>query len=408
MASINRGFIFSCLILITILGFGEGKRVVVLAFEDHSQFDSPTGCGCIPAGGLLGKIFGGTKKRTDWDLSAGFRTLLNRKLAQTQIYEPITQDEIMDGIAKLQISRKSIMSSAESRDQLLKELNAEVIIIGDVRKFNQERVRANASRSLIEGNTGNASNSMRNMPLGYMTGYEMIGYLYSATVDLNADFFGTAGRKIATRKISARKRHQLGGAKMAAFEAVTTEQGSEFRFGQSPASEEKKRLRPIVDPAILRKIGFGSPTFDRTLFGLATDEVLGKVVQALREVIGPELIADNLNSGSKDSWKTVTKEIAGKIIYADLENPDQCYINIGSARNIAVQQKLEVNAAEPLVDPDTNEILGYLSRKIGIIEVTEIQTDRLSKVRIIEGFGKIKKGDEVKVIKVEEPEKEET
>ena len=214
------------------------------------------------------------------------------------------------------------MSSAESRDQLLKELNAEVIIIGDVRKFNQERVRANASRSLIEGNTGNASNSMRNMPLGYMTSYEMIGYLYSATVDLNADFFGTAGRKIATRKISARKRHQLGGAKMAAFEAVTTEQGSEFRLGQSPASEEKKRLRPIVDPAILRKIGFGSPTFDRTLFGLATDEVLGKVVQALREVIGPELIADNLNSGSKDSRKTVTKEIAGKIIYADLENPD--------------------------------------------------------------------------------------
>ena len=408
MPFIIRGFICFCLILITTLGFGGGKRVVVLAFEDHSRFDSPTGCGCIPTGGVLGKIFGGTKRRTDWDLSAGFRVLLNRKLAQTQVYEPITQDEIMDGMAKLRISRKSVMSSAKSRDQLLKELNAEVIIIGDVRKFNQERVRANASRSLIEGNTGNASNSMRNMPLGYMTGYEMIGYLYSATVDLNADFFGTAGRKIATRKISARKRHQLGGAKMAAFEAVTTEQGSEFRFGQSPASEEKKRLRPIVDPAILRKIGFGSPTFDRTLFGLATDEVLGKVVQALREVIGPELIADNLNSGSKDSRKTVTKEIAGKIIYADLENPDQCYINIGCARNIAVHQKLEVNAAEPLVDPDTNEILGYLSRKIGIIEVTEIQTDRLSKVRIIEGFGKIKKGDEVKVIKVEEPEEEET
>ena len=408
MPFIIRGFICFCLILITTLGFGGGKRVVVLAFEDHSRFDSPTGCGCIPTGGVLGKIFGGTKRRTDWDLSAGFRTLLNRKLAQTQVYEPITQDEIMDGMAKLRISRKSVMSSAKSRDQLLKELNAEVIIIGDVRKFNQERVRANASRSLIEGNTGNASNSMRNMPLGYMTGYEMIGYLYSATVDLNADFFGTAGRKIATRKISARKRHQLGGAKMAAFEAGTTEQGSEFRLGQSPASEEKKRLRPIVDPAILRKIGFGSPTFDRTLFGLATDEVLGKVVQALREVIGPELIADNLNSGSKDSRKTVTKEFAGKIIYADLENPDQCYINIGSARNIAVQQKLEVNAAEPLVDPDTYEILGYLSRKIGIIEVTEIQTDRLSKVRIIEGFGKIKIGDEVKVIKVEEPEEEET
>ena len=404
MPFIIRGFICFCLILITTLGFGGGKRVAILSFEDHSRFDSPTGCGCIPTGGLIGKIFGGTKRRTDWDLSSGFRILLNRKLAQTQVYEPITQDEIMDGMAKLRISRKSVMSSAKSRDKLLKELNAEVIIIGDVRKFNQERVRANASRSLIEGSTGSAGKSMHNMPLGYMTGYQMVGYAYFATVNLNADFFGVSGEKIATRKVSARKQHQLGGAKIAAFEAITTEQGSEFRLGQSPKSEEKKKLRPIVNPALLRKIGFGSPTFDRTLFGLATDEALEKTVLALREIIGPELITDNLNTGSKNLQKPVTKAIAGKIIYADPENPDQCYINIGSAQNVAVQQKLEVITAEPLVDPDTSEVLGYLSKKIGMIEVTEIQTDRLSKVRIIEGFGKIKKGDEVKTTKVEDPE----
>ena len=404
MPFIIRGFICFCLILITTLGFGGGKRVAILSFEDHSRFDSPTGCGCIPTGGLIGKIFGGTKRRTDWDLSSGFRILLNRKLAQTQVYEPITQDEIMDGMAKLRISRKSVISSAKSRDKLLKELNAEVIIIGDVRKFNQERVRANASRSLIEGSTGSAGKSMHNMPLGYMTGYQMVGYAYFATVNLNADFFGVSGEKIATRKVSARKQHQLGGAKIAAFEAITTEQGSEFRLGQSPKSEERKKLRPIVNPALLRKIGFGSPTFDRTLFGLATDEALEKIVLALREIIGPELITDNLNTGSKNLQKPVTKEIAGKIIYADPENPDQCYINIGSAQNVAVQQKLEVITAEPLVDPDTSEVLGYLSKKIGMIEVTEIQTDRLSKVRIIEGFGRIKKGDEVKTTKVEDPE----
>jgi len=390
--------------LITTLGFGGGKRVAILSFEDHSRFDSPTGCGCIPTGGLIGKIFGGTKRRTDWDLSSGFRILLNRKLAETEVYEPITQDEIMDGMAKLRISRKSVMSSAKSRDKLLKELNAEVIIIGDVRKFNQERVRANASRSLIEGSTGSAGKSMHNMPLGYMTGYQMVGYAYFATVNLNADFFGVSGEKIATRKVSARKQHQLGGAKIAAFEAITTEQGSEFRLGQSPKSEEKKKLRPIVNPALLRKIGFGSPTFDRTLFGLATDEALEKIVLALREIIGPELITDNLNTGSKNLQKPVTKAIAGKIIYADPENPDQCYISIGSAQNVAVQQKLEVITAEPLVDPDTSEVLGYLSKKIGMIEVTEIQTDRLSKVRIIEGFGRIKRGDEVKTTKVEDPE----
>ena len=382
--------------------------MAILSFEDHSRFDSPTGCGCIPTGGLIGKIFGGTKRRTDWDLSSGFRILLNRKLAETGVYEPLTQDEIMDGMAKLRISRRSIMSNAESRDKLLKELNTEVIIIGDVRKFNQERVRANASRSLIEGSSGSTGKNMHNMPLGYMTGYQMVGYVYSATVNLNADFFGVSGEKIATRKVSARKRHQLGGAKIAAFQAVTTEQGSEFRLGQSPKSEEKKKLRPIVDPALLRKIGFGSPTFNRTLFGLATDEALDKIVLALREIIGPELMTDNVNSASKNSQKPVTKEIIGKIIYADPDNPDQCYINIGSAQNVVVQQKLAVSTAEPLVDPDTNEVLGYLSKKIGMIEVTEIQTDRLSKVRIIEGFGKIKKGDEVKAAAVEDPEEKET
>ena len=382
--------------------------MAILSFEDHSRFDSPTGCGCIPTGGLIGKIFGGTKRRTDWDLSAGFRILLNRKLAETEVYEPLTQDEIMDGMAKLRISRRSIMSNAESRDKLLKELNAEVIIIGDVRKFNQERVRANASRSLIEGSSGSTGRNMHNMPLGYMTGYQMVGYAYFASVNLNGDFFVVSGEKIATRKVSARKRHQLGGAKIAAFQAVTTEQGSEFRFGQSPKSEEKKKLRPIVDPALLRKIGFGSPTFNRTLFGLATDEALDKIVLALREIVGPELMTDNVNSASKNSQKRVTKEIIGKIIYADPDNPDQCYINIGSAQNVVVQQKLAVSTAEPLVDPDTNEVLGYLSKKIGMIEVTEIQTDRLSKVRIIEGFGKIRKGDEVKAAAVEDPEEKET
>ena len=129
---------------------------------------------------------------------------------------------------------------------------------------------------------------------------------------------------------------------------------------------------------------------------------------ALREVIGPELVADNLNSASKNSQKPVNREIIGKIIYADPDNPDQCYINIGSAQSVTVQQKLVVSTAEPLVDPDTNEVLGYLSKKIGMIEVTEIQTDRLSKVRIIEGFGKIKKGDEVKAAAVEDPEEKET
>ena len=37
-----------------------GKRIAVLYFENHTQFDSSTGCGCVP--GFIAKIFG-TKKR---------------------------------------------------------------------------------------------------------------------------------------------------------------------------------------------------------------------------------------------------------------------------------------------------------------------------------------------------------
>ena len=123
------------------------KRIAVLYFEDHSRFDSPTGCGCIPS--FIGNMVT-TKKR--WDLEAGFAKMLNRKLVETNVYEPISKDELLDAMASMTLSRQSLRKlDQEQRATLAKRLNADVIVMGDIRTFNQERLRTNASRTLREG-----------------------------------------------------------------------------------------------------------------------------------------------------------------------------------------------------------------------------------------------------------------
>ena len=63
---LNPAFIVAPLIVLLALGFsisngfGASKRIAVLHFNDYSQFDSPTGCGCIP--GIIGEIFSGKKR----------------------------------------------------------------------------------------------------------------------------------------------------------------------------------------------------------------------------------------------------------------------------------------------------------------------------------------------------------
>ena len=102
------------------------KRIAVLYFEDHSRFDSPTGCGCIPSfiGNLISK-----KKR--WDLEAGFAKMLNRKLVETNMYEPVSKDELLDAMALMTLSRHGLKKlNQEQRATLAKHLNADVIVGG--------------------------------------------------------------------------------------------------------------------------------------------------------------------------------------------------------------------------------------------------------------------------------------
>ena len=389
---LTAAIVLCLLILLVPSSFAAPKRVVVLYFEDHSRFDHPTGCGCIPTG-PFGKFFGGRKGHTRWHLKEGFTELLNRKLGQSEVYEPVSQDELLDAMAESGLSRRGLRSDPEKRAQLAKALKVQALIVGDIRKFNQERVKANAGRLIRQGGQGYGSATA-----SYVGGVQLMGSLYVASIQLEMQFFGTSGTEIDNPKIAARKQHQIGGTRIGPFEAVVTEQGTELQFGQSPGL--KRNPRPIVAPSELNKIEFGSEQYNKTLFGMATNDALHKIVLALRENIGPALpgaeitVQNNRSkSGQPSPQPTV---IQGSIVYVDSKDPENTYINIGSDKGVTLNQQLRVYTAESLIDPDTGDVLGVIPKQVGVIKVVEVQSDRLSRAQIIEGFGKIKKGDRVR------------
>lgn len=389
------------LILFAPSSFAVPKRVAVLYFEDHSRFDHPTGCGCIPTGPFSG-LFGGRKNHKRWHLKEGFTKLLNRKLEQSEIYEPVSQDELLDAMAETGLSRRAL-SNSKNRAQLVKALKVDALIVGDIRKFNQERVKANAGRLIRQGGQG-----YQGAAASYVGGLQLRGSLYIVSIQLEMQFFGTSGTEIGTPKISARKQHQLGGVNIGPLDGVVTEQGTELQFGQSPGL--KRKPRPIVAPSELNRIEFGSEQYDKTLFGMATDDALHKIVLALRENIGPALPGSDTTVQNQQSQpgqpSPPPSVIQGSIVYVDAEDPENTYINIGSAKGVAIHQQLKVYTTESLVDPDTGDVLGVIPKPVGVIKVVEVQSDRLSRVEIIEGFGTIKKGDRVKQDDAAAPESE--
>ncbi len=372
--------------------FGAPRRIAVLYFNDYSQFDSPTGCGCIP--GVIGEIFSGKKRL--WDLESGFTNLLNRKLNTTGVYELISQDEIRDAMKSLDFSRKDVRKNVEIRKNLAERLKAETLVVGSVRKFGQNRARANASRSLQQG-----SSQRTGLTTSYLTGVQVLGYVYTAYVKLEMEFYGASGKQVAAPEVSASKKHQLGGAQVAAFRAIATEEGTELNFGQSPRAERK--FRPIVRPGEVSSIDFGTPEYDQTLLGMVTDDVLLQVVMELRDHVGPDFTLPSEIAAQKQeeerrrsALRASSGPITGTIIHVDAENQKNAYINVGSAMGVQVQQQLIVFAkGDPLTDPDSGAVIDYIPVEVGKVEVTEVRNDRVSRVNIIEGFGEVKRGHRV-------------
>ena len=381
----------------------SAKRIAVLHFENKSRFDSATGCGCVP--NFIGKIFG-TKKK--WDLEAGFPTLLNRRLAETIVYQPVSRDELLDTMAKMNLSRHNLKKLNKSqRAELAKHLNADVIVLGEIREFGQARMKANASRQLRE--SGREANAAP-LTASYMTGVQVMGYRHRAIVKLNMTFFEASGNEIATVPISVVRYHSLAGTQVSGLEASVTESGTHLRFGQT-SEQHGRNVRPIVKPTELNKIKFATPEYDRTLLGMVTNEALIKTVRALRDNFGPNFITPwETPNDNGEQEKKVDEEASKrpiKITYVDSENPDMIYINAGSARGLAIDQKFDVYTdGEPIRDIDTGEILDYIPKKIATVAVVEIRNDRLSVVKIVEKIGNLQRGDLLKSIPIAEVTKE--
>ena len=368
------------------------KRVAVLYFEDNSRFDSPTGCGCIPS--FIGNIFS-TKKR--WDLEAGFAKILNRKLVETNVYEPIPKDELLDAMALMTLSRHSLKKLDQAqRATLAKHLNADVIVLGNIRKFNQERLRTNASRTLREG-----GREARQGTASYTAPVILRGSLHRVTIQLNMKFYNASGDAVAEPRISATRDHSYAGTRFASLEASVTEEGTNLSFGQT-SDKQRKHPRPIVKPTELNEIQFASAEYDRTLFGMVTNEALIKVVLALRDNIGPNFITRwepqpaASEKGAQTASTITDGPVKGKITYLDNENPDMIYVNIGSDKGIAINQEFTVSTkGKPVRDIDTGEILTYVPKQIGTLAVSEILTGKVSVFRVVEIAEPLKIGDVV-------------
>ena len=379
------------------------KRVAVLYFEDNSNFDNPVGCGCVP--NFVGAIFS-TKKM--WDLEAGFQTILNRKLAETSIYQPVSRDELLDAMAEMSISRQNLRKlDKKQREKLADLLNADVLIVGEIKNFGQNRMKANASRSLTE--SGREAQSVQ-VSTSYMTRFAAMGHRNRAFVKLNMTFYEASGNEIITTPINVSRRDSMAGTNIAGLKASVTESGTELRFGQTKEKRGTLR-RPITKPTQLNKVKFATPEYDSTLVGIATNEALIKTVIALRDNFGPNFITPWETPEQKDDKEEQVDEEMPKrpikITYIDADNQDLIYINAGSARGLAIGQHFTVYTdGAPIRDVDTGEILDYTKMKIAIVSVTEILNTKLSIVKTVEKTGEIKRGDLLKSLPTDEVPKE--
>lgn len=323
--------------------------------------------------------------------------MLNRKLVETNMYEPISKDELLDAMAQMTLSRHDLKRLDQAQlATLAKHLNADVIVLGNIRKFNQERLRTNASRTLREGGR-EAQQGMAS----YTAPVILRGSLHRVTIQLGMKFYNASGEPVAEPRISATRDHSYAGTKFASLEASVTEAGTNVSFGQS-SDKQRKNPRPIVKPTELNEIKFASAEYDRTLFGLVTNEALIKVVLALRDNVGPNFITrwepqpTGTEKGGQTDSVPADGPIKGKIQYVDHENLDMIYVNIGSNTGIAINQEFDVfTKGKPVRDIDTGEVLTYLPKKIGTLAVSEILTDKVSVFRVVEVAEPLKIGDVV-------------
>jgi hypothetical protein len=353
--------IFCSIILATLFIFSFSascqtlEKVAVLYFTDHSGFDSGGVFSIWP----LNVIFGTGQKREKWDLPSGFRDMLNEKL--TKIGYNVIESSRIDEVLR--------ETKNGNMEELAGKLNADIIIVGDIKKFEQHRARVSS-----QGATKVASGDY--MTMGAMGGVG--GFFYSSTVNTRMIIYDSSGEEIENSDFNSKKDLQ------------------DFYMGVGPMTYHKgdtkndendsKQKEPVVDYKKLDNMKFGSDEFKNdTLFGLATTDVMDKIVAKLGENLRPSDLV----------------KIQGKIIYVgtgDRLKENEVYINLGASDGIRPGVRFGVYVEElKLTDPDSGKELGTApEEKIGSVKITKIEADHLSIAEIVEKTKDIGRGNIVK------------
>lgn len=387
----NIAFIIFMMIILSFIFYSPasaqgGEKVAVLYFTDHSNFD--TG-GCCLLVWPLDIIFGG-KNKDKWDLKIGFRSLLNEKLTEAG-YSIIEQDYV---------DRSLQETGSENLAALADKLDADIMITGDIRKFQMHRLHAGsqAPNTLDIGRSGQ-SDQIGDTRMAAVVGVD--GYYYSSSVETDITIYDGSGSELEHTKISSKKdlqdvnygmglgvrNKQEGSSPEQTIDsrdvAVTmTPINRSLRTGDATKADEV--LNPqdiIVDYKTLDEMKFGTDEFkNKTLFGIATMDVMDKIMTKVSEHLGPSQLA----------------RIEGKIIYVGTGGSikeNEVYINLGAADGIKPGIKLSVYTGDiQLTDPDTGKELGKVAgEKMGVIKVSKVEADHLSLAEIVERIGQIER-----------------
>ncbi|MEK7397658.1 MAG: hypothetical protein AAB116_12070 [Candidatus Poribacteria bacterium] len=340
----------------------NGQRIAVLYFSDHSKFDSGSGCSWFSLG-PLNSIFGIGQSREKWNLSSGFRDLLNESLKSSgySIIEPSYVDEVIRESGRDNISG------------LANKLGADIVMVGNITKFEQHRTRV-SSQGPTRANTGGEYSMQAN----FMGG--LAGYYYSSSVKTVFMVYDNSGTEVDRSEITSKKDLQD-------FYIGIGPMSKNYKGGEASDKEKpKESQQPIVDYKKLDTMKFGTNEFkDKTLFGLATMDVVNQMVTKVSEHVEP----------------SSQPNVMGKILYigdGKYLKENEVYIDLGAGDGLVVGNKFAVYIEGiVLTDPNTGKELGKSpDKKLGSIKITNIQAEHLSIAEIVEGLGQIAKGNIIK------------
>jgi len=363
----SRSIIFLISILVAIISLPTlsnaqtGKKVAVLYFTDHSKFDSGSGCGCLSFA-PLNSIFGLGQRREKWNLASGFRDILNEELKNSG-YDVVETSYVEEAIKE---------SGSDNLSGLASKLGADVLIVGDVTKFEQHRTRVNSQGTTRAGTGGDMGIQMNLVN-------DIGGYYYSSSVKTKVAMYDSSGDEIDKAEVESKKDLQD-------FSMGVGPLSKSYQRGEATKNNKIDMKDVIVDYRKLDTMKFGTDEFKaKTLFGLATTNVIDQIVAKVGEHAEP----------------VSQPGVEGKIIYIGDNNhlkENEVYIDLGASDGLVIGHKLTVYVeGMVLTDPDTGKELGKVpEKKVGIIKISKIEADHLSVGEIIEGVGQISKGNIVR------------